>query len=68
MPNLLDNVKNERRRDSHLATFHKDQEAGYQDRLNRLPPSVGISDAYYRGYCERICDEIARDIRAGIVA
>lgn len=39
-------------------------EAGYQDRLNGLPPSVGISDAYWRGYCERIVDEIAAESNA----
>lgn len=34
--------------------------AGYSDRQNALAPNCeGVkSDAYFRGYCERLCEEI----------
>lgn len=37
------------------------REAGYQDRLNGLPPQTTDDSDYFHGYCEAVCDEIVRE-------
>lgn len=42
-------------------TAYRQREAGYQDRLNGLPPQITDDPDYFHGYCECVCDEIVRE-------
>lgn len=45
---------------SHVLTDRRAYAAGYSDRQRKLAPDCeGVrADAYFRGYCEALCDEI----------